>query len=257
MSRPWVLVLGCSSGFGAAICQAFARQGYGILGVHLDRRQRQAEVDALVAGLQAEGVPVCWVNRNAADDDARKASLEAFQAAVGAGQVRVFVHSLAFGTLRPATGDGALTRKQLEMTLDVMSSSLLYWTQDLVRLGLLGRGGRVFAMTSSGSLAAWPAYGAVSAAKASLEAWCRQLAVELAPQGITVNAVMAGVTRTPALEKIPGADLLAERALARNPHGRLTTPADVADCLVALAGPGTAWLTGNVLRVDGGESVAG
>ena len=68
---------------------------------------------------------------------------------------------------------------------------------------------------------------------------------------------MAGVTQTPALSKIPGADEIVRTATARNPHGRLTTPEDVARCLVALSGPGTSWLTGNVLRVDGGEAIAG
>ena len=79
-------------------------------------------------------------------------------------------------------------------------------------------------MTSAGSRVAWPAYGAVSAAKASLEAYIRQLALELAPRGITANAVMAGVTNTPALQKIPGSDALMERAQAANPHRRLTRP---------------------------------
>jgi len=126
-----------------------------------------------------------------------------------------------------------------------------------VSAGFLVKGGRIFAMTSSGSLAAWPAYGAVSAAKCALESHIRQLALELAPQGITANAIMAGVTRTAALAKIPGSDELAQRAEARNPQGRLTTPDDVARCLVALSVDGTAWLTGNVLRVDGGESISG
>ena len=112
-------------------------------------------------------------------------------------------------------------------------------------------------MTSAGSLAAWPAYGAVSAAKCALESHIRQLAVELAPRKITANAIMAGVTQTPALEKIPGSDALVATALARNPHKRLTTPDDVARCLVELARDGTSWLTGNVLRVDGGEAIAG
>ena len=85
----------------------------------------------------------------------------------------------------------------------------------------------------------------------------RQLAVELAPQGITANAIMAGVTRTAALEKIPGHDEIERRALERNPSGRLTEPDDVAACLVALSRAETRWLTGNVLRVDGGESVSG
>ena len=67
------------------------------------------------------------------------------------------------------------------------------------------------------------------------------LAVELAPQRITANAIMAGVTKTPALDKIPGADKLMETALRRNPSGRLTRPEDGANHPVALSGPGTAW----------------
>jgi NAD(P)-dependent dehydrogenase (short-subunit alcohol dehydrogenase family) len=112
-------------------------------------------------------------------------------------------------------------------------------------------------MTSSGSHMVWPGYGPVSAAKAVLEATCRQLAVELGPRGITTNAILAGVTDTPALRKIPGAELLIEKALARNPSGRLTTPDDVANALVLLIQPGAAWINGNVLRVDGGEDIAG
>ncbi len=259
--RSWVVVLGASSGFGAAAARAFAAQGYGIVGVHLDRRGAMPAIEALVAELKGHDVPVRFHNLNAAGDEERGKVLEALKADLGEGDtVRVLLHSLAFGTLRPlvAADDGAvLGRKHVEMTLDVMSSSLVYWAQDLVASGLMREGGRIFAMTSSGSLAAWPSYGAVSAAKASLEAWIRQLAVELAPKGITANAIMAGVTRTAALEKIPGADEIARRALERNPSGRLTVPEDVAACLVALAGPGTAWMTGNVLRVDGGESVSG
>lgn len=259
MSRDWAVVLGVSSGFGAAAARAFAAAGYGIFGAHLDRRNTMPQVETLKGELEAQGVPVLFHNGNAADDDERAQALAMVREAVGDGRVRVLLHSLAFGTLRPFVGEDGTTigRRHLEMTLDVMANSLVWWAQDLVGAGLLREGGRVFAMTSSGSLAAWPSYGAVSAAKCALESHVRQLAVELAPRGVTANAVMAGVTRTPALEKIPGSDELARRALERNPHRRLTTPEDVARCLVVLADPGTAWMTGNVLRVDGGESVSG
>jgi NAD(P)-dependent dehydrogenase (short-subunit alcohol dehydrogenase family) len=258
VSRDWVVVLGASSGFGAAAARAFAAAGYGVFGVHLDRRGAQAAIDALLQEIRAHGGPVEFRNVNAAGDDERIAAIAALRSAMGEGdRVRVLFHSLAFGTLRPYTGADALTRRQLEMTLDVMAHSLVYWARDLVAEGLIGQGGRIFAMTSAGSFAVWPTYGAVSAAKSALESHCRQLANELAPSGVTVNAVMAGVTRTPGMEKIPGADELARRALERNPSGRLTTPDDVAKCLVALADPGTAWLTGSVLRVDGGESISG
>lgn len=260
MSRKWAVILGSSAGFGAATARAFAAQGYGIFGVHMDRRATMPAVEALIAELERHGVPVHFFNGNAAGDDKRAEALEQLAGAMAEGDtVQVLLHSLAFGTLRPyfPTEGKPLQRRQLEMTLDVMAHSLVYWAQDLVERGWLGSGGRIFAMTSAGSKVMWPAYGAVSAAKCALESHIRQLAVELAPRGITANAIMAGVTQTAALDKIPGSDKLVEAARAHNPSGRLTTPEDVADCMVALSGPGTRWLTGNVLQVDGGELIGG
>ena len=260
MGAPWILVLGVSSGFGAAAARAFAAAGYDVAGVHLDRRAGQAAADTLAADIRALGRTAAFFNVNAADDDRRAETLAALRELIQPGELRVFLHSLAFGTLRayvPAAGGGGATRKQIEMTTDVMGHSLVYWTQDLVAADLFGADARIYAMTSSGAHMAWPGYGPVSAAKAALEAHIRQLAIELAPRGITANAILAGVTQTAALEKIPGADKLVEKALSRNPHGRLTTPEDVAACLVDLARPGTRWLNGNVIRVDGGEDCAG
>lgn len=257
--RPWVVILGSSSGFGAAAARAFAQAGHPIFGAHMDRRGTLPQVEALIDELRGHGVPVVFHNGNAASDETRAEALDALQAAVSehGGQVGVVLHSLAFGTLRPFLGQPSIGRRHLDMTLDVMANSLVYWVQDLLQRDLLADGGRIFAMTSSGSIAVWPSYGAVSAAKCALESHVRQLAMELAPRQITVNAIMAGVTQTPALEKIPGAQEIAERALSRNPSGRLTTPEDIATCLVSLSQPGTAWLTGNVLRVDGGETLCG
>jgi enoyl-[acyl-carrier protein] reductase III len=170
----------------------------------------------------------------------------------------VLLHSLAFGTLRPLVGrdrNESITHDQMNMTLDVMAHSLVYWTQDLVWNGLMGEGGRIFAMTSSGSQRVMPSYGAVSAAKAALESHVRQLTLELRPQGICINAIRAGVTDTPALRKIPGHEHLIGLAVTRNPGGRLTQPEDVAQSVVNLCRPGTEWITGNVINVDGGEEI--
>ena len=139
------------------------------------------------------------------------------------------------------------------MTADVMAHSLVYWVRDLFHAGLLGNGSRVFAMTSEGAIRAVPTYGPVSAAKAALEAHVRQLALELIQHGITVNAIRAGVTDTPALRRIPGHEELRRVAEERNPGGRLTRPEDVAEALVALASPRLYWMTGNTIGVDGGE----
>jgi enoyl-[acyl-carrier-protein] reductase (NADH) len=119
----------------------------------------------------------------------------------------------------------------------------------------MASGGRIFAMTSAGGHRVWPTYGPVSAAKAALEAHIRQLAVELAPLGITANAIRAGVTETPALRKIPGSETIIKKALEANPSGRLTTPNDVAEAIAALSHTGTHWITGNIIGVDGGEDL--
>jgi enoyl-[acyl-carrier-protein] reductase (NADH) len=119
----------------------------------------------------------------------------------------------------------------------------------------MGKHGRIFAMTSSGSKRVIPTYGPVAAAKAAIESHCRQLAYELATKGITVNALRGGVTDTPALRKIPGNAILLDGAAARNPSKRLTTPEDVAAAAVALCSPLTHWVTGNVINVDGGEEI--
>jgi enoyl-[acyl-carrier-protein] reductase (NADH) len=147
----------------------------------------------------------------------------------------------------------------MEMTLDVMAHSLVYWAQDVWRAGLFGEGSKVYAMTSEGSTRVISSYGAVSAAKCALESHCRQLAMEFARlgSGVTINAIRAGVTQTPALMQLPEAEDLIDHAMRRNPMGRLTTVDDVAQAIVKLSGDGTHWMTGNVLGVDGGELIAG
>jgi enoyl-[acyl-carrier protein] reductase III len=260
----WALVLGASSGFGAATAKAWARAGYGIVGVHLDLRGTIEAARAVRDEIEALGVPVVFHNVNAADEEKRQGVIEAtsrlFEERRAAGAdplVVAMLHSLAFGATLSYVEDDPdqkeLTQKQLEMTVDVMAHSLVYWVRDLFHAGLIGRGSRLFAMTSEGAQRAVPTYGAVSAAKAALEAHVRQLALELIPHGITVNAIRAGVTDTPALRRIRGHEDLIAVASARNPGGRMTRPEDVADALVALASPGTYWMTGNTIGVDGGE----
>ncbi len=221
----WALVLGASSGFGAATSLALARAGLHIFGVEVASEMERIlrERDEL-------------------------------------GQVRVMLHSLAFGTLKLFIADPmkeAVTKAQMDMTLDVMAHSLIYWAQELVGRGLMGRGGRIYAMTSAGDARVLPHYGPVSAAKAALESNIRQLAAELAPHGITANSIRAGVTDTPALQKIPGSDAIKESAGRRNPSRRLTTVDDVAKAIVVLSHPDTYWITGNVIGVDGGEEIVG
>ncbi len=265
----WALILGASSGMGEATAVALAAAGYRICGIHLDFRAGLQHVDEVKARIEAAGSEALYINMNAADDEKRRAALETlasrFEVSRAEGRepyLRVVMHSLAFGSLLPFITDDpkeAASRKQMEMTQDVMANSLVYWVQDLYHGGFLAAGSKVYAMTSEGSTRVIPTYGVVSSAKAALESHVRQLAMELARRGtgITVNAIRAGVTRTPALMKIPEHDSIIEAATRRNPSGRMTTPQDVANAIVALSGDGTGFITGEVIGVDGGEYVTG
>jgi NAD(P)-dependent dehydrogenase (short-subunit alcohol dehydrogenase family) len=263
-ARPWALVLGASSGFGEAASLAFARAGRNVFGVHLDRRATMPNVERITREIEKAGSRAVFFNMNAADEEKRAEAVAEMAKVLDAegrrAGVDVVLHSLAFGTLKPFLAKDAaerISKAQMDMTVDVMAHSLVYWVQDLLAGGFVPEGAHVFAMTSAGGHRIWKAYGAVSAAKAALESHCRQLAVELSPRKIAVNAVRAGVTDTPALRKIPGNDQMIERCLSIHPAGRLTTPGDVADVLVALSSSKTVWLSGNVLGVDGAEDVVG
>ncbi len=285
--KGWVLILGASSGFGAACSKALAAAGYNIFGVHLDRAGAMPRVNELIQEIATTGAQVKFWNKNVArdevrleviagiaevltgkpvdfgglnlaDENNRDAALVILSNALQDhhGAVKAMLHSVAFGSLQPFVSDNfkqQTSRKQMEMTLDVMANSMVYWVQDLCRVRLLDRGSKVFSMTSAGSRRAWEGYGPVSAAKAALEAHTRQLARELGPRGILVNCFEAGVTDTPAMRLIPGADVIKAEALRRNPGERLTTPEDIAATFVALMSPDVKWISGTTVRVDGGE----
>ena len=254
------LILGASSGMGEACATELSSAGMDIFGVHLDRKSTLANAERIVSEIKGRGREATFYNVNAADPEKRKLVLDDIAGKLaGTGQtVNVLIHSLAFGTLKPFIADvegDAVTRPQIEMTLDVMAHSLVYWTQDLVRTRLIAAGARIFALTSAGGSRVWKTYGPVSAAKSALESHSRQLALELGPKHISVNAIRAGVTDTPALRKIPGNEEMIKLALAKNPQGRLTTTDDVAGVIALLSHPKAKWITGGIIGVDGGEFI--
>jgi enoyl-[acyl-carrier protein] reductase III len=263
----WAVILGASSGMGAAVAQRLAAEGANVLGVHFDTAARDDDIAELVTGLRQHGGDIRYVNANATSATTRAAVLEQLSEVAAGPGVRFLMHSLAFGTLLPflpppgaAPGpDGepapVLSSRQLTMTVEVMAHSLVWWVQDLAAAGLLRPGSHVLAMTSAGDSRVSGTYGAVSAAKSALLSHVRQLSVELAPMGVAVNALRAGVTLTPSLLRIPESEKLVAVARAANPHGRLTTPEDVAEAVAVLTASRSSWLTGNVIGVDGGEGL--
>ncbi len=255
----WAVILGSSSGFGEATARELAGKGINIYGIHLDRRAAMERIDRLVDDLKSEGVQVVFRNMSATDEVKRQQVISELKS-FGDNRVKILLHSLAFGALKPVISENpsqSLSQKQIEMTLDVMASSLIYWAQDLYHGGLLQKGSQIFGMTSSGGHVQWKAYGAVSAAKASLESYSRQLAFEFSEFGIASNTIQAGVTDTAALRKIPENEKMIELALSMNPGKRLTIPQDVAKVIALLGLSEDSWLTGNTIRVDGGEDITG
>jgi enoyl-[acyl-carrier-protein] reductase (NADH) len=253
------LILGASSGFGGAVAVKLAEDGYNIFGVHLDRQATMHNVDRITGEIKSKGRQAVFFNVNAADAEKRKEVIDEIKKFAGGKPViKVLLHSLAFGTLKPfiqRDAEQPITKAQLEMTLDVMAHSLVYWVQELAQENLLMRKGRIFAMTSSGGKTVIPYYGAVSAAKASLESHVRQLSAELGEMEIAVNSIMAGVTDTPALRKIPGNASMIEVAKRKNPRKRLTKPEDIAKVISVLCRDGGEWISGGVIHADGGEEI--
>jgi NAD(P)-dependent dehydrogenase (short-subunit alcohol dehydrogenase family) len=166
-------------------------------------------------------------------------------------------HAYAIATPPAYPDKHFLDEDDFARTIHSMGTSLLGWVQDLHARGIFAGDARVLGLTSEGNEVAWKGYAAVAAAKVALESLARSIAVEYAPFGIRCNVVQAGITETPALAAIPGSAHLKAQARLRNPFGRLTTPADVANVIYLLCRDEAAWINGAVVRADGGEHVSG
>ena len=250
----WVLILGASSGIGAACAKRLAKKGFNIYGIYL--RKKSDYINNLVKEISSNKVKVIYKKANASNEEQRKKIIEDFKK-MKINKIKFFIHSIAFGTLKHMIDEqcNSLNKKNIEMTLDVMCNNLIYWSQDLYYNNFLKRGSHILSMTSAGGRKNWRHYGAVSMAKAALESATRQLSIELAQYGIAANSIQAGVTETEALKKIPGSDAMIQQAIKNNPHNRLTTTEDVADFIEILVSYNSSWMTGNIIRIDGGEDI--
>ncbi|MDR0927053.1 MAG: SDR family oxidoreductase [Ignavibacteria bacterium] len=257
--KEYVLILGVSSGFGKAIAEGYAKQGYNIYGVHLDLGKAAAVVNDFRDNLVKKyGINVTLFNGNAAADDKRAEVLKYITKEESKHRMHSLVHSMAFGALKLFISENPeemTSKKQIEMTMDVMANSLVYWTQDCFKNAMFAENSKIFAMTSIGSTRSTFAYGAVSAAKAALEAYIRQLAVELGPHKVSANAILAGVTDTPAARKIPRFESMLQRTRDYNPYRHNTTPELVAEAVMMLSNPDYYFINGQTIAVDGGENI--
>lgn len=165
-------------------------------------------------------------------------------------RVDVFVSNAASGVLRPTL---ELTAKHWDWTININARAFLLMTNALAPK--IADGGRVLALSSFGAVKAIPMYAAIGASKAALESVVRNLAVELGPRGITVNAISPGIVETQALDFFPNRAELIEVAKRKTSLGRLVTAEDVADVAELLVSPQAAMIHGQTINVDGGYSI--
>ena len=149
-----------------------------------------------------------------------------------------------------------LQTDDFQLTIQAMGISLYDWTNAIFEARLFSDDARVISFTSEGNTKAWKNYAAVSAAKVTLEAITRNIALEYAPFGIRANCIQAGVTDTASLRMIPGSDEIKKHSLLRNPFHKLTVPEDVANVVYLLSKDEASWINGTIIPVDGGEHIS-
>ncbi len=255
--NKYAVILGGSSGLGLATAKKLAHEGMNIIIIHRSRRSVIAAFEDAMREMEVSGATILSYNTDALNADKRQATISEIKDTVGAGAIKVVVHSIARGNLKPLySEDGAtLSNEDFKGTLDAMAVSYYDWVSAFAKAELFTPSARAIAFTSEGSSKAWPQYGAVAAAKAALEAISRGIALEFAPLGLTSNCIQAGVTDTESLRLIPGSEHMKEMAQQRNPYKRLTLPKDVGNAVYLLTRDEAAWINGAVIPVDGGEHI--
>lgn len=257
--NDWALILGGSRGLGLASAKKLARHGMNICILHRDRKSSMKEIEDHFLEIQECEVKFLSFNKDILRTEHKLEILRELKNVLGSsGKIKCLLHSVAKGNLKPMLSAdlNSLTVLDFDITIKAMALSLYDWFTSLREEQLLSEYCRVISFTSEGGRRPLKNYAAVSAAKASLEAITRNIALEFGPQGIRANCVQAGVTDTLSLRMIPGSDQIKKHALSRNPSGRLTTEKDVADVVYLLCKKEAGWINGCIIPVDGGEHLA-
>ncbi len=255
----WAVVLGASTGVGAAMARALARDpGLDVFGVHRGHYAddaRQLEADVLAAGRR-----IVLHLGDAGTPDGVQTCGRALAAAAGPQGVAFVVHSISgasLGRFLPTHGD-AFTPRQVEKTFNYLAHSFAYWAQRLAEDGLLAPSARLLGLTNVLHDSLLNNTGLVAAAKAALEMYVKHLAIELGPAGYRVNLLKFGTVLTPAVRTVMGADAAARlEAVHANliPAGRMSTAEDVAAFVSILAREESAWLNGATIDFTGGMTL--
>jgi enoyl-[acyl-carrier protein] reductase III len=237
-----VLVTGGSRGIGREIALRFADLGAARVAISYLRNDAAAEETA--AEIREHGAEALLLRGNVGDPQRATAFVEEL------GALDVLVSNAATGVIRPAL---ELEERHWDWTMNANARAFLTLAREAAPR--MEPGSAIVAISSLGSKRVLNNYVLVGASKAALETLVRYLAVELAPSGINVNAVSAGLVETGALEHFPDRDEMLAWYRARTPAGRLVEPRDVAEVVCFLASPAAGMIRGQTVVVDGGYSV--
>ena len=256
--NEWALILGGSSGLGLATAKKLAKHGMNVCVVNRSSRSQLIQIEKEFNVIKQEGVDFISYNLDATRPENRAKLIKDLKKEIQAGKIKTLVHSVAKGNLKPMVSDlsPALQAEDFQITIQAMGVSLYDWVKVVFEAKLFSDDARVVSFTSEGNSKAWKNYAAVSAAKVTLEAITRNIALEFARFGIRANCIQAGVTDTASLRMIPGSDEIKKHSLLRNPYGRLTLPEDVANVVYLLSKDEAAWINGTIIPVDGGEHIS-
>lgn len=239
------LVTGGSRGIGAFVARALARSGADVL---INYRADDAGAETTAEVIRSAGGTAELVKANLQRPDEIH---DLFARVAAGGSLDIIVHAAALGSFKPLVD---VRSNQWDLSLDVGARSLLLCVKDALPLMSGGRG-RIVALSSLGGTRVVPSYGAIGVSKAAMEATVRYLAVELAPRGIRVNGVAAGLVEGSSVERHADYAALASACRARTPAGRLGSAEDIAGVVLFLCSPLADWIVGQTLVVDGGLSL--